>query len=66
LKYDRILTVKEDSTMIITEIIFWIWLIMSGVYVVFRIRDFGYFWWKVITVIPKKIWEMINRWIGRK
>ena len=50
----------------IIEIIFWIWLIMSGVYVVFRIKDFGYFWWKVITVIPKKIWEMINRWIGKK
>lgn len=50
----------------ILEIIFWIWLIMSGVYVVFRIQDFGYFWLEIITVIPKKLWELILKWTGKK
>lgn len=48
------------------EIIFWIWLIASGVYSIFNIQDFGKFWWKVITIVPKKLWELILKWIGKK
>lgn len=48
------------------EIVFYIWLITSAIFTVFYIKDFGLFWWKVITVIPKKIWEMISKWIGKK
>jgi hypothetical protein len=48
------------------ETLFIIWLILSGVYVIFRIEDFGKFWWKVITTIPIKLWEVIKSWTGKK
>lgn len=50
----------------ILETIFWIWLVMSGVFTVFYIKDFGKFWWKVITTVPKNLWELISKWIGKK
>jgi len=50
----------------IIEILFWTWLIMSGVFVIFCYKDFGYFWWKVFTIIPKKLWELIKSWTGKK
>lgn len=50
----------------IAEILFWIWLIMSGVYVVFNIKNFVITWWKWLTIIPVKLWELIKKWTGKK
>lgn len=47
------------------KIIFYIWLILSAVYVVFNFMDFINFWWEVITVLPVRLWELIKKWTGR-
>lgn len=45
--------------MIYLEIIFKVFLIMSAVYTVFHIVDFGESWYKWIVAILKAIWNGI-------
>lgn len=46
----------------VLEFIFYIWLILSGVYVVFRIKDFFSFWKGTID----KLYEVIVEWIRKR
>ncbi|MDD4877204.1 MAG: hypothetical protein PHQ86_08790 [Dehalococcoidales bacterium] len=48
--------------MTIFEILFWIWLIMSGVYVVFNIKDFGLMWWKWLLAIGRGLKRLLE-WV---
>ncbi len=55
------------------ETIFYVWLIMSAVYVVFDFKHFIEKWWYWIKLIGneifkglKYIWGVIKSWIGKK
>ncbi len=48
------------------EILFAIFMVMCVVYVVFNIKDFGLTWWRWITVVPIRFWEVIKKWTSKK
>ena len=48
--------------MIYLEILFWAWLIISGVYVAFNLKDFINWWWVKSKNVYKKVSKMIQGW----
>ncbi len=43
------------------NIAFYIFLTLTAVYSVFNIVDFSKWYWNIIQIVPKKIWELILR-----
>lgn len=43
------------------DIIYYIFLTMAGIYVIFNFVDFIKWYWNIILIVPKKIWELILR-----
>ena len=48
------------------EILFYMWVVMSAVYVVFNIKDFAMTWGAWLVIVPKRLWELVNKWILKK
>lgn len=42
------------------NILFYVLLSLTAVYVVFHIGDVFKWYWNVIQIVPKKIWELIK------
>lgn len=41
------------------EIVFYTFLTMAAIFVIFNIVDFIKWYWNIIQIVPKKIWELI-------
>jgi len=42
------------------NIVFYVFMVMTAVYVVFHIVDCSKWYWNIIQIVPKKIWDLIK------
>ena len=47
------------------NIVFYVLMTMVAVYTIFHYKDFFKWYWNVIQIVPKKIWDLIKKVFGK-
>lgn len=48
------------------NILFYVLMTMTAIYVVFHITDFFSWWLNVMWIVPKSIWKLILKLFGKR